>query len=69
VKIVPSEVDDQFFKLSEMENYLELMEKEGGQEDDDPIDLMKSMSSEEESEDDEVSFSNFEERLQRMRHI
>ena len=69
MKIVPSEVDDQFFKLSEMENYLELMEKEGGQEDDDPIDLMKSMSSEEESEDDEVSFSNFEERLQRMRHI
>lgn len=38
-KVVPSEVDDKFFKLSEMESFLDDMDKREGKEDGDEDDL------------------------------
>ncbi|XP_028299102.1 U3 small nucleolar ribonucleoprotein MPP10 [Gouania willdenowi] len=35
MKVIPSEVDDKFFKLSEMESFLDDMDKQEGQKDDD----------------------------------
>ncbi|KAM9766125.1 U3 small nucleolar ribonucleoprotein MPP10 [Menidia menidia] len=39
IKVVPSEVDDKFFKLSEMESFLDDMDKQEGKEDEDEDDI------------------------------
>uniref|UniRef100_A0A1A7WY93 U3 small nucleolar ribonucleoprotein protein MPP10 n=1 Tax=Iconisemion striatum TaxID=60296 RepID=A0A1A7WY93_9TELE len=47
-KMVPSEVDDKFFKLSEMESFLDEMDKrEGKEEDDDGVDYFQDLHSDE----------------------
>ncbi|XP_069030373.1 U3 small nucleolar ribonucleoprotein protein MPP10 [Embiotoca jacksoni] len=51
-KVVPSAVDDKFFKLSEMESFLDDMDKrEGkGHEDEDGIDLFQDLASDEDDD-------------------
>lgn len=45
-KVVPSEVDDKFFRLSEMESFLDDMDKrEGKEEDEDEIDYFQDLPS------------------------
>uniref|UniRef100_A0A8C7XXA6 U3 small nucleolar ribonucleoprotein protein MPP10 n=1 Tax=Oryzias sinensis TaxID=183150 RepID=A0A8C7XXA6_9TELE len=53
-KVVPSEVDDKFFKLSEMETFLDDIEKREGKEDDneDELDYFRDLPSD---EDDEIN--------------
>ncbi|XP_028258421.1 U3 small nucleolar ribonucleoprotein MPP10 [Parambassis ranga] len=52
-KVVPSEVDDKFFKLSEMESFLDDMDKREGKErnDEDNVDYFQDLPSD---EDDDV---------------
>lgn len=52
-KVVPSEVDDKFFKLSEMESFLDDMDKREGKEDEGDIDYFQDMPSD---EDEELDF-------------
>ncbi|KAI3377584.1 hypothetical protein L3Q82_008749 [Scortum barcoo] len=51
-KVVPSEVDDKFFKLSEMESFLDDMDKREGKkgEDEDDIDLFQDLPSDEDDD-------------------
>uniref|UniRef100_A0A672FBR6 U3 small nucleolar ribonucleoprotein protein MPP10 n=2 Tax=Salarias fasciatus TaxID=181472 RepID=A0A672FBR6_SALFA len=51
-KVVPSEVDDQFFKLSEMETFLDDMDKREGKkdEDQDNIDYFQDLPSDEDED-------------------
>uniref|UniRef100_A0A3P9JCD9 U3 small nucleolar ribonucleoprotein protein MPP10 n=1 Tax=Oryzias latipes TaxID=8090 RepID=A0A3P9JCD9_ORYLA len=53
-KVVPSEVDDKFFKLSEMETFLDDIEKREGKEDDneEELDYFRDLPSD---EDDEIN--------------
>uniref|UniRef100_A0A3Q0R9R2 U3 small nucleolar ribonucleoprotein protein MPP10 n=1 Tax=Amphilophus citrinellus TaxID=61819 RepID=A0A3Q0R9R2_AMPCI len=52
-KVVPSEVDDKFFKLSEMEEFLDDMDKREGKEDEDEdnIDYFQDLPSDEDDDD------------------
>ncbi|KAM9410476.1 U3 small nucleolar ribonucleoprotein MPP10 [Pholidichthys leucotaenia] len=50
VKVVPSEVDDKFFKLSEMESFLDDMDKQEGKEDEDGIDYFQDLPSDEDED-------------------
>ncbi|XP_047436722.1 U3 small nucleolar ribonucleoprotein protein MPP10 [Mugil cephalus] len=52
-KVVPSEVDDKFFKLSEMETFLDDMDKREGKEDEGDVDYFQDLPS---GEDDELDF-------------
>ncbi|KAK6294649.1 hypothetical protein J4Q44_G00354790 [Coregonus suidteri] len=47
----PSEVDDRFFKLSEMESFLDDMDKREGKEGDDDVDYFQDLPSGDEDED------------------
>ncbi|XP_070825983.1 U3 small nucleolar ribonucleoprotein protein MPP10 [Chaetodon trifascialis] len=51
-KVVPSEVDDKFFKLSEMESFLDDMDKREGKEDgnEDDLDYFQDLPSEEDDD-------------------
>ncbi|XP_072258389.1 U3 small nucleolar ribonucleoprotein protein MPP10 [Pyxicephalus adspersus] len=52
-------VDDQFFKLSEMEAFLEAAEKEDGkdnEDDDEEVDYFEDIESDDDEEEDEVEF-------------
>uniref|UniRef100_A0A096LVV7 U3 small nucleolar ribonucleoprotein protein MPP10 n=1 Tax=Poecilia formosa TaxID=48698 RepID=A0A096LVV7_POEFO len=51
-KVVPSEVDDRFFKLSEMESFLDEMDKREGKEDEgeDDIDYFQDVPSDEDDD-------------------
>ncbi|XP_035538273.1 U3 small nucleolar ribonucleoprotein protein MPP10 [Morone saxatilis] len=50
-KVVPSEVDDKFFKLSEMESFLDDMDKrEGKEEDEDALDYFQDLPSDEDDD-------------------
>lgn len=51
-KVVPSEVDDKFFKLSEMESFLDEMDKREGKEDEgeDDIDYFLDVPSDEDDD-------------------
>ena len=50
-KVVPSEVDDKFFKLSEMESFLDDMDKrEGKEEDKDDLDYFQDLPSDEDDD-------------------
>lgn len=52
VKVVPSEVDDKFFKLSEMEEFLDDMDKREGKEheDEDNVDYFQDLPSDEDED-------------------
>ncbi|XP_062271744.1 U3 small nucleolar ribonucleoprotein protein MPP10 [Scomber scombrus] len=50
VKGVPSEVDDKFFKMSEMESFLDDMDKREGKEDKNDIDFFQDLPSDEEED-------------------
>lgn len=49
-KVVPSEVDDKFFKLSEMEAFLDDMDKCEGKEDEDDVDYFQDLPSDEDDD-------------------
>uniref|UniRef100_A0A3P8R6P5 U3 small nucleolar ribonucleoprotein protein MPP10 n=1 Tax=Astatotilapia calliptera TaxID=8154 RepID=A0A3P8R6P5_ASTCA len=49
-KVVPSEVDDKFFKLSEMEAFLDDMDKREGKEDEDDVDYFQDLPSDEDDD-------------------
>lgn len=49
-KVVPSEVDDKFFKLSEMESFLDEMDKREGKENDDDVDYFQDLPSDEDND-------------------
>lgn len=51
-KVVPSEVDDKFFKLSEMESFLDDMDKREGKEDgnEDDVDYFQDLPSDEDDD-------------------
>ncbi|XP_017259376.1 U3 small nucleolar ribonucleoprotein protein MPP10 [Kryptolebias marmoratus] len=51
-KLIPSEVDDKFFKLSEMESFLDEMDKREGKEDEDEddVDYFQDLPSDEDSD-------------------
>lgn len=51
-KVVPSEVDDKFFKLSEMESFLDDMDKQEGKknEDEDDIDYFQDLPSDDDDD-------------------
>lgn len=51
-KVVPSEVDDKFFKLSEMESFLDDMDKREGKEDgnEDNVDYFQDLASDEDDD-------------------
>ncbi|KAM7014912.1 U3 small nucleolar ribonucleoprotein MPP10 [Tautogolabrus adspersus] len=51
-KVVPSEVDDKFFKLSEMESFLDNMDKREGKEDEneDGVDYFQDLASDEDDD-------------------
>ncbi|XP_005937259.1 U3 small nucleolar ribonucleoprotein protein MPP10 [Haplochromis burtoni] len=49
-KVVPSEVDDKFFKLSEMEAFLDDMDKREGKEDEDDVDYFRDLPSDEDDD-------------------
>uniref|UniRef100_A0A3Q3E9C0 U3 small nucleolar ribonucleoprotein protein MPP10 n=1 Tax=Labrus bergylta TaxID=56723 RepID=A0A3Q3E9C0_9LABR len=49
-KVVPSEVDDKFFKLSEMESFLDDMDKREGKDDEDGVDYFQDLPSDEDEE-------------------
>lgn len=49
-KAVPSEVDDKFFKLSEMESFLDEMDKREGKEEEDGVDYFQDMPSDEDDD-------------------
>ncbi|XP_044062227.1 U3 small nucleolar ribonucleoprotein protein MPP10 [Siniperca chuatsi] len=53
-KVVPSEVDDKFFKLSEMESFLDDMDKREGKEDEDKddVDYFQDLPSDEDDDRD-----------------
>lgn len=46
-RTTPSEVDDKFFKLSEMESFLDEMDKQEGKEDEDDVDYFQDLPSDE----------------------
>ncbi|XP_034072957.1 U3 small nucleolar ribonucleoprotein protein MPP10 [Gymnodraco acuticeps] len=52
-KVVPSEVDDTFFKLSEMESFLDVMDKQEGKDDknEDELDYFQDLPSGDDDED------------------
>nr|XP_046205521.1 U3 small nucleolar ribonucleoprotein protein MPP10-like [Oncorhynchus gorbuscha] len=50
----PSEVDDRFFKLSEMESFLDDMDRREGKEGDGDVDYFQDLPSGDEDEDDDV---------------
>ncbi|XP_028999727.1 U3 small nucleolar ribonucleoprotein protein MPP10 [Betta splendens] len=54
-KVVPSEVDDKFFKLSEMESFLDEMDKREGKEDEDNVDYFQDLPSD---ENDDLDFDH-----------
>lgn len=57
IKIVPSEVDDRFFKLSEMESFLDDMDKREGNEDgnEDDVDYFQDLPSDDDNQNfDEI---------------
>uniref|UniRef100_A0A3P8TNN1 U3 small nucleolar ribonucleoprotein protein MPP10 n=1 Tax=Amphiprion percula TaxID=161767 RepID=A0A3P8TNN1_AMPPE len=56
-KVVPSEVDDTFFKLSEMESFLDDMDKREGKEDEDEddVDYFQDLPSDEDEDADLVT--------------
>uniref|UniRef100_I3J4G6 U3 small nucleolar ribonucleoprotein protein MPP10 n=1 Tax=Oreochromis niloticus TaxID=8128 RepID=I3J4G6_ORENI len=49
-KVMPSEVDDKFFKLSEMEAFLDDMDKREGKEDEDDVDYFQDLPSDEDDD-------------------
>ncbi|XP_006780338.1 U3 small nucleolar ribonucleoprotein protein MPP10 [Neolamprologus brichardi] len=49
-KVVPSEVDDKFFKLSEMEAFLDDMDKREGKEEEDDVDYFQDLPSDEDDD-------------------
>ncbi|XP_060892683.1 U3 small nucleolar ribonucleoprotein protein MPP10 [Labrus mixtus] len=49
-KVVPSEVDDKFFKLSEMESFLDDMDKREGKDDEDGVDYFQDLPSDEDED-------------------
>ncbi|XP_008291311.1 U3 small nucleolar ribonucleoprotein MPP10 [Stegastes partitus] len=53
-KTVPSEVDDKFFKLSEMESFLDDMDKREGKENEDDVDYFQDLPSDEDEDLDLV---------------
>uniref|UniRef100_A0A3Q4MXH4 U3 small nucleolar ribonucleoprotein protein MPP10 n=1 Tax=Neolamprologus brichardi TaxID=32507 RepID=A0A3Q4MXH4_NEOBR len=55
-KVVPSEVDDKFFKLSEMEAFLDDMDKREGKEEEDDVDYFQDLPSD---EDDDLDLDKY----------
>ncbi|KAM6943582.1 U3 small nucleolar ribonucleoprotein MPP10 [Xenentodon cancila] len=51
-KVVPSEVDDKFFKLSEMETFLDDMDKREGKQEEDDVDYFQDLPSGGDDDDD-----------------
>ena len=51
-KFVPSEIDDKFFKLSEMESFLDVMDKQEGKddEDEDGVNYFRDLASDEDDD-------------------
>lgn len=49
-KVIPSEVDDKFFKLSEMESFLDEMDKREGKKEDDDVDYFQDLPSDEDDD-------------------
>lgn len=58
-KIVPSEVDDKFFKLSEMESFLDDMDKREGKEDrnEDDVDYFQDLPSDDDNQNFDQIFA------------
>ncbi|XP_053720825.1 U3 small nucleolar ribonucleoprotein protein MPP10 [Synchiropus splendidus] len=56
LKAVPSEVDDRFFKLSEMESFLDDMDKKEGKENADDIDYFQDLPSDNDDGDINLEF-------------
>ncbi|KAM8876377.1 U3 small nucleolar ribonucleoprotein MPP10 [Synchiropus picturatus] len=56
LKAVPSEVDDRFFKLSEMESFLDDMDKKEGKENADDIDYFQDLPSDDDDGDINLEF-------------
>ncbi|KAM9816854.1 U3 small nucleolar ribonucleoprotein MPP10 [Neosynchiropus ocellatus] len=55
LKAVPSEVDDKFFKLSEMESFLDDMDKKEGRENADGIDYFQDLPSDDDDDDGDIN--------------
>lgn len=66
LKLVPSEVDDKFFKLSEMESFLDDMDKLEGNEDEDGIDYFHDLPSD---EDDDLDLEKLSTKKQKKNAV
>lgn len=68
-KVVPSEVDDKFFKLSEMESFLDEMDKREGKEDDENVDYFHDLPSDENDDLDLDHIGSFRNQKQNKTNV